>query len=96
VSQARRALGDDAQSARFIQTYHGRGYRFIALVMRDETKETSAPQASSHIVHAFTPAAVPADAESTPDYDQLIGREVELQMLAPNTRARWKARRVLC
>ena len=32
VSQARRALGDDAEQARFIETHHGRGYRFIAPV----------------------------------------------------------------
>ena len=32
ISQARRALGDEADQARFIQTFHGRGYRFIAPV----------------------------------------------------------------
>jgi DNA-binding winged helix-turn-helix (wHTH) protein len=32
VSQVRRALGDDADEARFIETYHRRGYRFIARV----------------------------------------------------------------
>jgi DNA-binding winged helix-turn-helix (wHTH) protein len=34
VSQVRRALGDDADEARFIETYHRRGYRFIAPVRR--------------------------------------------------------------
>lgn len=32
ISQARRALGDDADQARFIATYHGRGYRLITPV----------------------------------------------------------------
>src|SRR4051812_7800962 len=32
ISQARRALQDDANHATFIETYHGRGYRFIAQV----------------------------------------------------------------
>ena len=32
VSQIRRVLGDDADRSRFIATYHGRGYRFIAPV----------------------------------------------------------------
>lgn len=34
VSQARRALSDDIKEARFIETYHRRGYRFIAPVHR--------------------------------------------------------------
>ena len=32
VSQARRALGDGTDEIRFIETYHGQGYRFIAAV----------------------------------------------------------------
>jgi DNA-binding winged helix-turn-helix (wHTH) protein len=34
ISQARRALGDDVKEAQFIETYHRRGYRFIAPVHR--------------------------------------------------------------
>jgi DNA-binding winged helix-turn-helix (wHTH) protein len=34
VSQARHALGDDVKEARFIETYHRRGYRFTAPVSR--------------------------------------------------------------
>ena len=29
VAQLRRALGDDASNPRYIQTLHGRGYRFM-------------------------------------------------------------------
>jgi DNA-binding winged helix-turn-helix (wHTH) protein len=32
VSEIRRALGDDAQAPKFIETAHRRGYRFIAPV----------------------------------------------------------------
>src|SRR5262245_55311894 len=32
VLQVRRALGDDADKARFVETHHARGYRFIAEV----------------------------------------------------------------
>ncbi len=37
ISELRRALGDDAQSPQFIETRHGRGYRFLASVQRDNT-----------------------------------------------------------
>jgi len=32
VAQVRRALGDDAHAPRFIETFHKRGYRFVAPV----------------------------------------------------------------
>ncbi len=32
IKDARRALGDDGRSQRFIKTFHGRGYRFVHLV----------------------------------------------------------------
>ncbi len=40
VSQARRALGDVADKAKFIETYHGRGYRFVATVERQVKSES--------------------------------------------------------
>src|SRR5262245_3149730 len=36
VSELRNALGDSARTPRFVETVHGRGYRFIATVRRDE------------------------------------------------------------
>jgi DNA-binding winged helix-turn-helix (wHTH) protein/tetratricopeptide (TPR) repeat protein len=33
IAAARRALGDDADGSRYIQTLHGRGYRFVAEVV---------------------------------------------------------------
>jgi DNA-binding winged helix-turn-helix (wHTH) protein len=43
VSLARRALDDDPKSPRFIRTYHGRGYRFVAPVTRAGAEKTAAP-----------------------------------------------------
>src|SRR5215210_7066919 len=49
VSQIRRALGDAAERPRYIQTFHARGYQFIAPVSVEaqETAEGSSPAAAS-------------------------------------------------
>jgi len=63
VSQIRRTLGDDAEQSRFIATYHGRGYRFIAPVTR---------------VGISAPKIVTAPPDFVPNYDQLAARDAEL------------------
>ncbi len=90
VSQARRALGDVADEAKFIETYHGRGYRFIAKVeleSADKTVTTTEPSAEAvESAAPIEPATIaktviqPAVA-GIPDYNQLIGRETELSQL---------------
>jgi pimeloyl-ACP methyl ester carboxylesterase/DNA-binding winged helix-turn-helix (wHTH) protein/class 3 adenylate cyclase len=55
IREIRRALGDDAQSPRFIETAHRRGYRFIAEV----ASSTAEPAASSSPVPA--PSRAPFD-----------------------------------
>ncbi|MBA3715859.1 MAG: transcriptional regulator, partial [Pyrinomonadaceae bacterium] len=50
VSQVRRALGDDADDARFIKTYHARGYRFVAPVTSSSSGETGAPDVAPGII----------------------------------------------
>ncbi|MCH9652187.1 MAG: winged helix-turn-helix domain-containing protein [Deltaproteobacteria bacterium] len=48
LSELRRALGDDAQNSRIIQTVHRRGYRFIASLSelpKDDFEETPAAEA---------------------------------------------------
>src|SRR5262249_55275714 len=57
IREIRRALGDDAQSPRFIETAHRRGYRFIADVGR--APATSLPAASP-------PPLIPATLAVTP------------------------------
>ncbi len=71
VSQIRRTIGDDAEQSRFIATYHGRGYRFIAPVTR---VDNAAPK----IVSA-TPGQ--SMVELVPSYDQLAARDTELLTL---------------
>lgn len=51
VAQLRRALGDDASHPRYIQTLHGRGYRFMVQpervdADRDPLPERMAPQSA--------------------------------------------------
>ena len=103
VLQARRALGDEAENARFIKTYHARGYRFIAPVTFSATG--AGPATAPDIAHGSnatseigqdiprapfkTSAPIPTeqresvrrDAAGDPDYEQLVGREVEFQAL---------------
>jgi len=105
ISQARRALGDVADEARFIETYHGRGYRFVAKVERQKVEENAKPESAVQPVSAAaTPSiqvtapgfpsapsgaaaavakSVPATAvvSSVPDYNQMVGREMELAQL---------------
>ncbi|MBV8519282.1 MAG: AAA family ATPase [Acidobacteria bacterium] len=73
VSQIRRTIGDDAEQSRFIATYHGRGYRFIAPVTR---------------IGAATPKIVTTtESELVPNYDQLAARDAELLTLRAEFRS---------
>jgi DNA-binding winged helix-turn-helix (wHTH) protein/tetratricopeptide (TPR) repeat protein len=72
VSQIRRTLGDDPEQSRYIATYHGRGYRFIAPVTRVSPTRATEDSAA---------APPPQRGELTPNYDQLAGREAELLTL---------------
>jgi len=65
VAEIRSALGDDANTPRFIQTVHRRGYRFIAQVMTETVRE--AP---------FKP-----EKPSTVPSTIMVGRERELALL---------------
>src|SRR5215813_9802690 len=55
IREIRRALGDDAQAPRFIETAHRRGYRFIADVVRSSND----PIAASPIQSAAAPSLLP-------------------------------------
>ncbi|MGH9385463.1 MAG: winged helix-turn-helix domain-containing protein, partial [Vicinamibacterales bacterium] len=54
VAQLRKALGDDAQEARYIETVTKRGYRFIAAITIEASSETPVG------VRATSPASIPA------------------------------------
>lgn len=96
VSQARRALGDVADEARYIETYHGRGYRFIAVVEL-EAEGKPADTAASVAELPAEPFAAPAMdvavqtipqsvVTGIPDYNQLVGRETEMAQLVGDYR----------
>lgn len=101
VSQARRALGDGTDENRFIETYHGQGYRFIAPVtfgtppnkQEVETSVSAQPTAAAPVVseEVVSPSAVATAAITTseagvPNYNQMVGREVELKSLQDDYR----------
>ena len=46
VAELRRALGDEAKTPRFIETVHGRGYRFMAKVTSDAVAEATSISAN--------------------------------------------------
>jgi predicted ATPase/DNA-binding winged helix-turn-helix (wHTH) protein len=97
VSQARRALGDLADEPRFIATYHGRGYRFIAEVTLSleatalgetdveghETKRASQKSArpALELVREEAESHFYDLAECDLDFNQMVGREAELGAL---------------
>ena len=91
VSQIRRALGDAAESPRYIQTFHARGYQFIAPVRVEAeategaaaTSKPAAPPAKEDesVAGETPPRADSRGGEAGPNYDLLVGREKELSLL---------------
>ena len=68
IHELRQALGDSAQTPRFIETVRGRGYRFLPPV----TIPTPSPA---------RPEAAPAFHHLSPSAPPLVGREAELSRL---------------
>jgi len=62
IKAARQALGDDGKEQRFIRTVHGKGFRFGAQVMFDQTPE-QVPFLAATVTE---PAPAPAAAEERP------------------------------
>lgn len=63
IRKIREALGDDAPTARYVETVRGHGYRFIAPVGRDEEPSSQrAPASPSPVVPALPPAPTPGTA----------------------------------
>jgi len=74
ISQLRRALGDGAAGAQYIETIPKRGYRFVAGVQSLAVNGVSAEEAIAANGHATAPAADSADQRA----DQSDGREQTL------------------
>ncbi len=66
ISGLRRALGDDAQGSRFIQTVPRRGYRFVAPVTPWRAATGAGP------ARGETPAAAPGDASTVAPSDSAL------------------------
>lgn len=79
IKSARRALGDDGRQQRYIKTVHGRGYRFVADLV---TEESSADDREAG------GGAVPIDTMTRPghnlptDRTPLVGRETDIERIA--------------
>jgi DNA-binding winged helix-turn-helix (wHTH) protein/TolB-like protein len=67
IAQIRSALGDSAESPRFIETLPRRGYRFIAPVRNGTPGERAAPE-------VVVPAAAAAIGETSRGYSSMAGR----------------------
>ena len=76
ISQIRRALTDAAENPRFVQTLHRRGYRFIA-----EASETPANQQLPINNQSADDGDIQIPVNDDPDFDQLVGRAVETELL---------------
>lgn len=64
VAQLRRALGDDAAHARYIETVRTRGYRFVAEVEPRDRSASQLPRVAT--LSAVVPAAPPTDPDGQP------------------------------
>jgi predicted ATPase/DNA-binding winged helix-turn-helix (wHTH) protein len=71
----RKALDDDCRQPRFIETVHGRGYRFIGdiKIVAGSRSQHNAPRPPAHR-QAAPPIRIPS-------HDRTIGRDVELKRL---------------
>lgn len=76
ISCARKVLSDDSKTPRFIRTFHGRGYEFIAPVSEVVTALTAAETGANQPLDE--PSALPAP---QPKERHFVGRRAELQRL---------------
>jgi predicted ATPase len=71
IRELRKALGDEVRAPRFIETVHGRGYRWLASL-----RSASPVPSSEFKVQSSSPASSPQHLVPT-----LVGREAELRQL---------------
>lgn len=81
VSQIRRALGDDAQNPRFLETFHRRGYRFVFPKNGDRTNENFAEINSSEKKSEQVLIENKTIETDDPNFDCFIGRAAEMNFL---------------
>jgi len=88
IAQLRKMLGDDPKTARYIQTVHTRGYRFIAEVVVKNGQETNGSAESARTIAAeqgqgdenappiVTPIAVATKVETRPRFGPAVSARV--------------------
>jgi Tol biopolymer transport system component/DNA-binding winged helix-turn-helix (wHTH) protein len=70
VRRLRAALGEAADTPRYIETLPRRGYRFIGVLEPAASDEPAPPQTPSEIGHPPTPAALPVVIEPPPSLER--------------------------
>ena len=94
VSQLRDALGDDPREARFIETVHRRGYRWIGSVETEAVEVVGAPERAARAAMAVR-AGAPEAASPSEGATPLFGRDAALAELAAATARAAAGRRQL-
>jgi predicted ATPase/DNA-binding winged helix-turn-helix (wHTH) protein len=89
IQELRKILNDDPQSPRFIETVHGRGYRFIAPLT------TAPPVVSSQYSVVSKKEADGGRARVPTQHSVLVGRETELQQLHDWSAAAMRGQRTI-
>jgi predicted ATPase/DNA-binding winged helix-turn-helix (wHTH) protein len=80
LREIRQALGDSARTPRFIETAHGRGYRFIARVQSEPSPRNGTVESGTAEQSAPGSSPAPYDTALAPP-DDFVGREPELERL---------------
>jgi DNA-binding winged helix-turn-helix (wHTH) protein len=78
IRELRHALGDNARHPQFIETVHGRGYRFIGSV--SEAPQSAAPQDTSSRPAELQHSGV-ASVRMGAAHGPIVGREAEMAFL---------------
>jgi predicted ATPase/DNA-binding winged helix-turn-helix (wHTH) protein len=98
VREIRKALADDADEPRFIETVHRKGYRFVAGVegLHGPLMDVADDDATAREIAAPYDAAARADDAAAAERHRVVGRERELAQLGQVIdRARAGARQVV-
>ena len=90
VSTLRRALGDDTQGSRYIQTVPRQGFRFVAevTVLPDQEAAPAVQEAAPAAPSGVKPARLPLDASAV-EAGAVLMTSPPLQPTPPPTRRRW-------
>jgi DNA-binding winged helix-turn-helix (wHTH) protein len=94
VKSARRALGDDGKTQRFIRTIHGQGFRFVAeateaAAVRDTLDHVVAPNLAHAVAAKPSIAVLPFRLIGAPGRYATIAEALPDELIAELSRLRW-------